>query len=184
MDITPINIEQYIGKLLGNRKTVTENDLWQSDLQALRNAVGKKKTPEGIIEYGEYGPANEYQPSAWDEGWGHEGPSALDALFSSYIDPKFRMETTLGAAKYHTDPNGDVIVQDTYDWGASPEYRDQKIKESGSKLGAVLQAYKTHGLTGGMNAAGNIFIGTDSTGAPIRINIGKMNNLGDYIARR
>ncbi|MES3016202.1 MAG: hypothetical protein V4721_00425 [Bacteroidota bacterium] len=163
---------------------MTEKDLWQSDLDSLKRAVGRhldKGVNKGEIGYGEYGENPEFETSAWDGGITGQGVNPLQAIFESINDPKFRMETTLGMARYDVDPNGDAIVSDKYDFNATRPQVDAYHKESGGKIASLLRAYKEAGFEGALNVAGNSFIGAEGEGTPVRINLGPAKRLSELV---
>lgn len=171
--VVPVNIRQFAGAAFGDTSPLTENDLWASDIEAIKNAVNNTKEP-GVIGYGDYGTPDKYDPSDW-QGGSKDGIGPFGALIKSYTDPKFRMETTLGMANYNVDPAGNVIVSDRYNFGASPEQINAEIAKRGGKMKALSSSYSEAGFEGLMNALGNMFVAPEgNTGAPVNINLGKI----------
>lgn len=179
--IVPVNIRQYAGTILGDRSPLTEDDLWGSDIEAIKNAVIRNKKGEGtgfvqpgVIGYGDYG-EKDGDFSDW-QGGSKNGVGPFAALLKSYIDPKFRMETTLGMAKYADDGSGNTVVQDTYNFGATPEQIKTEIDKYGGKFKAVKGAYQNAGFEGLLNAIGNLYAAPEgnNSGPPVRINLGKV----------
>lgn len=167
----PINMRQYADAALGDKTPLTESDLWASDLDAIKNAINNSDT-SGVIGYGDYG-AEPLEFSDWGnpESRG-DGLSMLDLIIKSYTDPKFRMETTLGLANVHTDTNGDVVVTDTYNFGATPELLDAEVKRAGSPRSLLFEAYQNHGWEGILNAFGNLYVAPEGDNSiPVRIKI-------------
>lgn len=165
----PVNIRQYVAGAMGNNSPLTEADLWPSDIQALRNAVNNTTEP-GVIGYGDYGPEAKYDPSAW-QGGSKEGIGLFGALLKSYLDPKFRMETTLGMANFNETPDGNVTVTDNYNFGATPEQVNAAIQKAGGKGKALMNSYRDSGFEGLLNAFGNLYVAPEGDNSiPVRIN--------------
>ena len=176
-NLLPVNIRQYLSHLIGNREPLTERHLSKEDLAALRisvhrNMMGGGIEPRpGVIGYGDYGS----KPGQFS-GFGG-GPSNKpfgSVLLDSFTDPKTRMETTLGMAKYYRDENGDLIINDRYNFNASREQINKILKDK-SLAGTLMFAYHQNGMPGILNALGNIFGDSESEGgSEVKINLGKM----------
>lgn len=183
-NIIPVNIRQYGSSIMGNRGELNESHFSNSDKQSIIRAVLRNMKHPGsepnTIGYFDYGKKENHR-TGWEGSGSGNGVSPIGAMIKSFTDPAFRMETTLGMANYHTDDNGDVIVTDTYDFGAPQEVINQKIKENGgSKIKTYLQLARERqsNFEGKLNIIGNLFAGGDGTGAPVRINLGNPNSWG------
>lgn len=182
--VVPVNIRQFAGAAFGNNSPLTEDDFWQSDLDAMKGAVSKNMAGKGTgfvkpgdIGYGDYGTGEGGEFSKWDGGYrGQEGIGLFASLLQSYIDPKFRLETTLGMAKYKPDADGNIIVEDNYNFNATPNEIEGAVNKAGGKFNAMKNSYRDAGFEGLMNAIGNLYIAPEGNGGtPVRINLGKVN---------
>ena len=175
--VIPVNIRKFVSHLVGNKSPITEADFSQKDIQRLRESVRRKisqsGTPSGEIGYGDYGDS----PHTYDFAMGQSGP--VDMLVGSYTSPAFRLDTTLGMARYVVDENDDVIIEDRYNFNANRE-KINRILEDKGKFGTLLYAFKMNGYPGVLNAIGNIIGSTDDEeGTPVRINLGPLNKRED-----
>ena len=164
----PVNIKQYLYSVLGGRQPLTVSDFSKSDLDAIRYAVENqiKKTGknEGVIGYGDYSPQ-------WVQSVGDPRTTALQVLYESMTNPAYRMETTLGMAKYLVNPKGEIEVMDSYDFNA-PRSMVNDIRSKQNALSILMDAYKSHGIFGVGNAAGNMFGAPENEGKPYTLNLG------------
>jgi hypothetical protein len=167
----PVNMRMYLAHLTGDKTPLTEKNLWPSDLEAVKRAVARQmaKQPDaGVIGYGDYAPAPDQFSSFAD------GPGILGIIGDSFSDPSFRLETTLGMARYQKDPSGNVVVRDRYNFNATRK-QVQDALDGRSKLGVLADALSKAGLPGLLNAIGNIYGATDDEGGtPVEINLGKV----------
>ena len=135
-------------------------DLWDSDRDAIRDNVAKeiKKTgqPSGVISYDGYG----------EEGTRVEEPTETlgTVLYDSMTNPMYRMETTLGKARYKSLPNGYTEISDAYDFKEHPGVIRQAIKSKGVG-GVFLDAYRSMGPLGPLNMLGGL-VRPQGTGKP------------------
>lgn len=172
--VIPINMRQFASSLLGDRSETTEKNLSDTDLEVLRKAVEAKGQDSGGLDYGDYGKQGEYDRSHFTGG-SKDGPSFISSIIHSFADPRYRMETFLGQADYKVNPDGTAVITDRYDFNAPDQnFVDGKIKEAGGVIPALKGAYKEAGYEGLINALGNTVIGPENTGAPIKINLGKV----------
>jgi hypothetical protein len=162
--LVPVNMRAFVSHLTGNRDPITERDLSPADIKALQFAISKQQNPEqGVIGYGDYSPKG---LAGFDAS---QGP--LDILYSSYTDPSYRMETTLGSAKYKRLPDGSYVITDKYDFNA----KRKDVREALSNrnfLTLLNDAFRANGLPGVLNLIGNTYGSTeDEPGNPVRIQI-------------
>jgi hypothetical protein len=154
--------------MMGDRDTITEQDLTEEDLDALRFAVKQsqsnyegrqKQQAEALRLYANEDPDKELSPG-WTVGdelgmametqvkrpdridyedydktrelAAPQGEDQLEKpwwqmLKNSYDNPTYRMQTTVGGAGYETDPEGNTIINDKYDWNTnSAQYDDMR----------------------------------------------------------
>ena len=168
----PVNIRQYVASIFGDETELNEKHFSKSDLDSLRQAVHRQMTKSGSRE-GEIGYGDYYETPAKFSSFGR-GESAVRYLKDSFNDPAFRMETTLGMARYKVDDAGNAVVEDKYDFNASREQVKELLSRQ-STIGVLSEAYRRHGVNGILNAAGNIFGRTEGEGTPVKINLGPIN---------
>lgn len=166
LNLAPVNIRQYLHTLTGGNEGLSEKDLSESDratlMQAVQKVMQQSGQESGTIGYGDYG----------DTIATHDNMGLLDLLYRSATDPAFRLETTLGMAKYNVDPQGNVIVSDQYDFNADPAAVQQAIQQKGG-LGLALEGYQHSGWMGLLNALGNM-ARPGETGTPYSLNLGQL----------
>lgn len=163
--LIPSNIRVFTGTLLGERSTITEADLSESDLGAIKNAVRTVGGSEGVIGYGNYADKWLRDP---------HGMSVVDLLVDSFSSPAFRMETTLGMARFKKNEKDETIVTDIYDFEAT-QAQMQEATEQG-KLHFLVEAYEKKGPMGFLHALANLSgLGKDGRSRKVRINLGKID---------
>jgi hypothetical protein len=171
--LIPVNMRQYVSHLMGNRSPITESQFTPKDLDAIRFAINKSgKGESGTFGYGDYSPAGGSTFASPSEG-------VVDMLKSSFTDPAYRMETTLGQASYRRLPDGSYVVEDKYNFNApSREIVNQELKKK-NLLSLAADSYKERGISGILNLLGNVYGDTESEqGAPVSIRIPKFENGG------
>jgi hypothetical protein len=165
-DLVPINMRQYAYTLAGGQSPLTEQDFSKDDLDTLKDAVERKIKQtgkmSGVIGYGDY---------AKDGTIAAENTGTLDTVSKSFSDPAFRLESTLGMARYTVNKKGEIEIHDAYDFNADKSLVDKSIREKG-RVGTVIAGAKHSGLWGALNAAGNM-ARPDGTGVPFTLNLGK-----------
>ena len=119
----PTNIKMYQRQFNSNPSTVTEKDFKPDELQAIRNAILAR---EDIKRYsGTYTPDNS-NPNYINYDYYRMGnPSNLPDSFedtplgniiNSFKSPSYRASSSLGSAYYNIDKNGNVTIDDVYDF--------------------------------------------------------------------
>ncbi len=163
----PLNIRQYAYTLAGGAAPMTEKDFVDSDLATLKEAITRKikQTGQvsGVLSYGDYDKDGKISHV--------EQSGVFDSIYRSFVDPIFRIESTLGTISYTINKNGDIEIHDAYDFAADQSDIDKKVQEHG-KLGVLIDAGKHSGAWGILNAAGNI-VRPAGTGTPFTLNLGK-----------
>lgn len=172
----PVNVRAYLSLFAGRKEPLTETFFAQEDLEFLRRAVERKvaKTGMGIgaLDYDDYSDDGSVSPPGRDFAMGNMGP--LKMLAASRGSPAFRMETTLGMARYEIDDAGNAIIEDRYNFGATRKQVDDVLEQKGL-LGIFTWAYQNNGLPGLLNAAGNLWGATDEEpGIVVRLNLGPL----------
>ena len=102
----------------------------------------------GTIGYGDYS----------DEDVIVESPSenVANVIYQSLVNPAYRMETTLGRAKFRQDPSGQIEVDDAYDFASPRAHTDLMKKEPYGVLGVMAKGLIERGPLGVGNVIGNI----------------------------
>jgi len=168
--VVPSNIRIYTSHLAGDRRTITEKNLSQADKDAILFAIQKsakatKNPNQGVIGYGDYGPngfSNFAEPNE----------NMLSTVYDSYTDPAYRMETTLGMASWRRLPDGSYVIEDRYNFNATRPQVKNTIAKQGGVTRTLLDAYKNRGVSGVLNAAGNIYGDTETErGNAVRIRL-------------
>ena len=116
----------------------------------------------GTIGYGDYS----------DEDVIVESPSenVASVIYQSLVNPAYRMETTLGRAKFRQDPSGQIEVDDAYDF-ASPRAQTMRMKnEPYGMLGVITKGLIERGPLGVGNVIGNI-VRSQGEGTPFTVTI-------------
>ncbi|MCA9339468.1 MAG: hypothetical protein KDA17_00990 [Candidatus Saccharibacteria bacterium] len=152
----PTNIRTFLATLFGSKEDVTEQDFTAKELSTLRtrieNKIAKTGQKSGVIGYGEYS-----SDGATSKYYSEDGSTSLfDIVIGSFSDVETRLETTLGVAKYEKLSNGDIVITDEYDFAATPEQVAKAKQANGGALGTVVSGLKYSGVTGALNAAGNL----------------------------
>ena len=148
----PVNMRMYMNNFREHPTPLRNEDLWESDRDAIRANVMKemKKAgqPSGVISYEGYG----------GESTRVEGPSETlgTVVYDSMTNPAYRMETTLGEARYKALPKGYTEISDAYDFAAPPGKARQYIESKGGVGGAFLDAYRSVGPLGPLNLLGGL----------------------------
>jgi len=147
----------FVETAQGARAPITEANFSPAELKALRQLVQYKGGDSGAINnYSDYAKSVEKATGDTDVAYS-------PGIFS-LGDPLGNIQTTLGRFKYARDPNGDLIVVDTYDFNPIYGYgRSQEATTGGYGLlspYALLRNYAGEKMPPGQ-------------GRDIRINLGK-----------
>lgn len=168
----PVNMRMYLNNFREHPTPLKNEDLWESDRDAIRANVAaeiaKTGKSEGSISYGGYGEQD--ADSAGKSVFGRANKGAANILAESVMSPAFRMETTLGSAHYRQDPSGQIEINDAYDFNNPRESTKYFTDFYGGPLGHVLASYKMGGLFNAIRTAGIIQRG-DNEGTPFTFTI-------------
>ena len=170
----PVNIRMFLNNFREHPAPLRDEDLWKSDREAIRHATTEsekrdQKThkwswelPPGSIGYGDYG----------NETVTFESPSESVAsiLYNSFTNPAYRMETTLGKAKFRKDPSGQIEIKDAYDFKALPGVARQYIESHGGAVKSFIGAIADVGPLGPLNLLGGL-VRPEGTGKPYTMTI-------------
>lgn len=137
----------------GNRDPITEGNFSPEELAAIREMVRLKGGDVGAIQYEDY--------HALAKMLRERGQIPLSTLPSvlSMGDPLGNVQTTLGRFKYVRDANGNLVVQDTYDFNPPQEGPPQE-QSSGFGPYALIRGYAGEKIPPGY-------------GRQVKINLGK-----------
>jgi hypothetical protein len=168
----PVNMKVFASSLFGSKADITQDDFSGEDKALLTEAVqrvaAKTGEKEGVIGYGDYDKSG--RVTNIDGGTTTIGT----ALADSFTDPAFRMESTLGMARYKIDNNGVITITDLYDFNAKRTQVDKYVKDKGGKISAIVSALGENGLVGMLNAMGNMAV-PEGEGRKVKIKLGKID---------
>lgn len=99
----------------GNRDAITEGHFSPEELAALRELILLKGGDAGSIQYKDY---RMLSKAMHDKG---QRPMSNSPSLMSLGDPLGNLQTTLGRFRYSRDANGNLVVQDTYDFNPPQE---------------------------------------------------------------
>jgi hypothetical protein len=160
--LAPVNVRTFVRALASPGAVPRRDDFSDSDVAAVHAAVAEQvaqgKT-SGVIGYGDYAPKDDKGRKGFRFG-GDEGFSS--ALYKSLTDPAFRMETTLGMAKWRIDDDNHLIVSDHYNFDANDKKKAEELAKHGGATGSLLAALRDAGPMGFLNALGNLRVGTEN----------------------
>lgn len=94
----------------GKRDPITETNFSPDELSFLRQMVAFKGGDKGNVSYKDYQKLREKL-----EEEGKQVLQARPSMFSVF-EPFGNVQTTLGQFNYYRDPNGNLVVADTYDF--------------------------------------------------------------------
>lgn len=168
--LIPINIRQMMYDIFGGDGDVTEEDLSGNELQALRSIITPEVLRKGKLEYADYGTTkgnNVYS----DVGGGGQGNNPIAKSFS---DPAYALKTTLGQAKVFTDKNGNVIIEDRYN------FNDADDQVTFDSFLDDLRAIKSDWKYFLPRKTAKYFGSKEGEGSKILINLGKLD-IGTFV---
>jgi len=110
----PLNVRQFLHDLSGGREDITVDDLSSKEKEALIKVVKNAKARgSDAITYDDYQTGqNQYADV------GGAKMNMFD-MFGKLQDPAYSMKTTIGQAIIKTDDEGNVIVEDRYNFNDS-----------------------------------------------------------------
>lgn len=156
-DKFPTNARTLIETAQGNRNPITEGNLSPEELATLRELVLLKGGNAGDIQYRDYRALGKTMQARG------QIPASLSPSLFSMADPLGNLQTTLGRFRYARDANGNLVVQDTYDFNPPQEgaMQEQRTGDYG--------AFGPYGLI--RDYAGEKI--PPGYGRPIKINLGR-----------
>lgn len=168
--LIPINIRQMMYDIFGGDGDVTEEDLSGNELQALRSIITPEVLRKGKLEYADYG-TTEGNNVYSDVGGGGQGNNPIAKSFS---DPAYALKTTLGQARVFTDKNGNVIIEDRYN------FNDADDQVTFDSFLDDLRAIKSDWKYFLPRKTAKYFGSKEGEGSKILINLGKLD-IGTFV---
>ena len=168
--LIPINIRQMMYDIFGGDRDVTEEDLSSNELTALRSIITPEVLRKGKLEYKDYA-TTEGDNVYSDVGGSVQGSNPIAKSFS---DPAYALKTTLGQAKVFTDKNGNVIIEDRYN------FNDADDQVTFDSFLNDLRAIKSDWKYFLPRKTAKYFGSKEGEGSKIIINLGKLD-LGTFI---
>ena len=140
-DIFPTNARTLLETAQGNRSPITENNFSPEELNVLKELIALKGGNTGSIQYDDYRKSGK--------------PVTL-------LTPLGNIQTTLGRFRYTRDANGNLIVQDMYDFNPPQEgaLQEQRTGDYGA-LGpyGLIREYAGQKIPPGYGRPVNINLG-------------------------
>ena len=153
----------FVADLLGSKEPFTEEDLKLSDRELLKKIASSSKD-KGYIDYADYG-VNSINRS----------------MLRNILDDRYNLKTLLGKAKVEVDPQGNLIVKDTFDFNDKKDVKN--LEDFKFALKDIADAYKGNsgygkgGIYSMLRQVGKYFGSGPGEGAPVEINLGKYENI-------
>ena len=169
--LIPINIRQMMYDIFGGDGDVTEEDLSGNELTALRSIITPEVLRKGKLEYADYGTTQAGDTYSDVGGEGHQGSNPIE---KSFKDPAYALKTTLGQARVFTDKNGNVIIEDRYN------FNDADDQVTFDSFLDDLRAIKSDWKYFLPRKTAKYFGSKEGEGSKIMINLGKLD-LGTFV---
>jgi hypothetical protein len=151
----PTNARTLLETAQGNRDPITESNFSPEELDVIRQLILNQKqgSDAGSVKYPDY-----YDLAQRRRASGGMPVSSIMPGLMSMGDAFGNVQTTLGQFKYARDADGNLIVQDMYDF--NPPQEGQTIDYAASGPYGLLRGYAGEKMP-------------PSTGRPIKINLGR-----------
>ena len=169
--LIPINIKQMVYDIFGGEGDVTEKDLSGNELTALKSIITPEVIRKGKLEYKDYQTTGEGDIYSDVGGEGHQGSNPIS---KSFKDPAYALKTTLGQARVYTNENGDVIIEDRYN------FNDADDEVTFDSFLDDLRAVKSDWKYFLPRKTAKYFGSKEGEGSKIMINLGKLD-LGTFV---
>jgi hypothetical protein len=164
----PLNIRQLTHDIVGGNDPITKADLKESEYQALVNATQNAlQRKSSIIEYIDYQTQEGSREGSQYRDVGGGGTNK--EFFSLLSNPSYALKTTLGQATISLNEDGEVIIEDRYNFNnATDKFKFidfvKGVKDSG--FSPYAQARNVGTFLGSGPGEGSI----------VEINLGKLND--------
>ena len=152
-NVIPANIRMFVADLLGSKEPFTEEDLKLSDRELLKKIASSSKD-KGYIDYADY------------------GVNSIDrSILKNILDDRYNLKTLLGKAKVEVDPQGNLIVKDTFDFNDKKDVKN--LEDFKFALKYITDAYKGNsgygkgGIYSMLRQVGKYFGSGPGEGAPV-----------------
>jgi hypothetical protein len=155
----------------GDRSKITEKNFSPDELDILREAGEKALSKFGQpfrmnkvrpqIQYGDYGEGDQPEKSLTSEG--------TEAFMHALTDTRSSLAFTLGMANVRKDPNGDIVINDKYDFDSRRSTVDAARKNLGVTR-MIMTGLAQNGLLGVGNTIGNL-VAPEGEGRDVEIRI-------------
>tara|TARA_R110000737_G_scaffold97605_1_gene131715 strand:- start:3824 stop:6154 length:2331 start_codon:yes stop_codon:yes gene_type:complete len=169
--LIPINIKQMVYDIFGGEGDVTEKDLSGNELTALKSIITPEVIRKGKLEYKDYQTTGEGDIYSDVGGEGHQGSNPIS---KSFKDPAYALKTTLGQARVYTNEDGDVIIEDRYN------FNDADDEVTFDSFLNDLRAVKSDWKYFLPRKTAKYFGSKEGEGSKIMINLGKLD-LGTFV---
>jgi len=169
--LIPINIRQMMYDIFGGDGDVTEEDLSGNELTALKSIITPEVLRKGKLEYADYGTTKDGDTYSDVGGEGNQGSNPIE---KSFTDPAYALKTTLGQARVFTDKNGNVIIEDRYN------FNDADDQVTFDSFLDDLRAIKSDWKYFLPRKTAKYFGSKEGEGSKIMINLGKLD-LGTFV---
>ena len=169
--LIPINIKQMVYDIFGGEGDVTEKDLSGNELTALKSIITPEVIRKGKLEYKDYQTTGEGDIYSDVGGEGHQGSNPIS---KSFKDPAYALKTTLGQARVYTNEDGDVIIEDRYN------FNDADDEVTFDSFLDDLRAVKSDWKYFLPRKTAKYFGSKEGEGSKIMINLGKLD-LGTFV---
>ena len=156
----PAALRAFTSTIRGNTSTITEDFFRQDELAIIKRAAEEALTSGRTdITYSDFGASD-----PWSTG--------TRGAFQALTETGKSLAFTFGTAQVSQDKEGNIIVTDRYDFGATPE-QIKKYRESPTATAGLLwKGIVENGLLGVGNVLGNL-AAAEGEGREVRINLGK-----------
>lgn len=152
----PPNMRLFVSDLMGKDELITNEDFTEEQLNVMKETA-EKAIGEGkdFLSYGDY-----------PKGYMNYNKNFIEKMF----DPDFQMRTSIGSANIKINDQGEVILTDQFN------FNDAKDVNSLNDLyKAAVDIFGTDGAYNKFRKLGTYFGSPSGEGAPIKLNLGKLD---------
>ena len=152
----PPNMRLFVSDLMGKDELVTNEDFTETQLDVMKAAATNAlKQDKEYITYEDYPNYKERNKKGFLE---------------KMTDPDYQMRTTIGSGNIKINDEGDVILTDQFN------FNDAKDVNSLNDLkNALVDIFGEKGAYRKLRAVGTYFGSPEGEGAPIELNLGKLD---------
>ena len=158
----PTNIKQFLYDLSGGQKVITEKDVHEDELKALKNSViSAKKRGSNIMEYVDHGTGTKYKDVS-----GQMSNVSLLGLLGKLTDPAYSMKTFIGQGAITENPKGETLVTDRFNYNDAVDGTFMDYLKDARRAGRSIYTQ--------MRTLGRHYGSGPGEGSPVVINLGKL----------